>query len=275
VDTLVGKTLSHYKILAQIGAGGMGVVYRAHDEALRRDVAVKVLPAAASTDPDRLRRFEQEARAAGALNHPNILAIYEFGEHEGSPYVVSELLEGKTLREQMGSRALPVRKVVEYGIQIARGLSAAHEKRIVHRDLKPENIFVTSDGRVKILDFGIAKLLRHDEVRGDEGETATQSRTEAGVVLGTTGYMSPEQVRGEPADHRSDLFALGAVRDALGSEGVRGSDAGGHDECDPDPRSAVALNAPRRHSPGPGPNHLALPGEEPSGAVPDGVGFGV
>jgi len=189
----------------------MGVVYRAHDEALRRDVAVKVLPSSFATDPDRLRRFEQEARAAGALNHPNILAIYDFGEHEGSPYVVSELLEGKTLREQMGGRAMPVRKTVDYGIQIARGLSAAHEKRIVHRDLKPENIFVTGDGRVKILDFGIAKLLGPEEVRVDDGRTATQSPTEAGVLLGTTGYMSPEQVRGAPVDQRSDLFSLGTV----------------------------------------------------------------
>jgi len=211
VDTLVGKVLAHYRILEQIGRGGMGVVYRAHDEALRRDVAVKVLPSSFATDPDRLRRFELEARSAGALNHPNILAIYDFGEHEGSPYVVSELLEGKTLREQMGGRAMPVRKAVDYGIQIARGLSAAHEKRIVHRDLKPENIFVTSDGRVKILDFGIAKLLRPEEVRVDEAKTATQSPTEAGVLLGTTGYMSPEQVRGAPVDHRSDLFSLGAV----------------------------------------------------------------
>jgi len=211
LDTLVGKVLSHYRILEEIGRGGMGVVYRAHDEALRRDVAVKVLPSSFATDPDRLRRFEQEARAAGALNHPNILAIYDFGEHEGSPYVVSELLEGKTLREQMGGRAMPVRKTVDYGIQIARGLSAAHEKRIVHRDLKPENIFVTGDGRVKILDFGIAKLLGPEEVRVDDGRTATQSPTEAGVLLGTTGYMSPEQVRGAPVDQRSDLFSLGTV----------------------------------------------------------------
>ena len=211
MDTLIGRTLSHYRIIEQIGAGGMGVVYRAHDEVLRRDVAVKVLPAAVSADPDRLRRFEQEARAAGALNHPNILAIYDFGEHEWSPYLVTELLEGRTLREQMGGRALPVRKAVEYGVQIARGLSAAHEKGIVHRDLKPENLFVTSDGRVKILDFGIAKLTRPEEVREDEGETTTQFQTEAGVVLGTIGYMSPEQVRGESVDHRSDLFSLGAV----------------------------------------------------------------
>src|SRR6266850_4239328 len=149
VDTLLGKTLSHYRILTRIGAGGMGVVYRARDEALHRDVAVKVLPPSLNTDPGRLRRFEQEARAAGALNHPNILAIYDFGEYGGSFYLVSELLEGRTLDEQMGGRALPVRKAVDYAIQIARGLSEAHEKGIVHRDLKPENIFITADGRVK------------------------------------------------------------------------------------------------------------------------------
>ena len=211
MDNLIGKTLSHYRIVEQIGAGGMGVVYRAHDEVLRRDVAVKVLPPSIATDPDRLRRFEQEARAAGALNHPNILAIYDFGAHEGSAYVVTELLEGRTLREQMEGRALPVRKAVEYGVQIARGLSAAHEKGIVHRDVKPENLFVTNDGRVKILDFGIAKLMRPAGDVEDRAQTSTSAQTGAGVVLGTTGYMSPEQVRGEVVDHRSDLFALGTV----------------------------------------------------------------
>ncbi len=211
METLIGKTLSHYRIVEQIGAGGMGVVYRAHDETLRRDVAVKVLPPSFAKDPDRLRRFEQEARAAGALNHPNILAIHDFGEHEGSPYVVSELLEGRTLRDQMGGRALPVRKALEYGVQMARGLSAAHEKGIVHRDLKPENLFITSDGRVKILDFGIAKLTRPAGVEESRAETVVSTPTEAGTVLGTTGYMSPEQVRGETVDHRSDLFAMGAV----------------------------------------------------------------
>jgi eukaryotic-like serine/threonine-protein kinase len=210
VDALLGKTLSHYRIIEEIGAGGMGAVYRAHDESLRRDVAVKVLPPSFATDPDRLRRFEQEARATGALNHPNILAIYDFGEHEGSPYVVSELLEGRTLRDQMGGRALPVRKAVEYGIQIARGLSAAHEKGIVHRDLKPENLFITSDGRVKILDFGLAKLIRAESDPG-AGETSVTTQTEPGVVLGTMGYMAPEQIRGEAVDQRADIFSLGAV----------------------------------------------------------------
>ena len=208
---MIGKRLSHYVIVERIGVGGMGVVYRAHDEVLRRDVAVKVLPAAANADPDRLRRFEQEARSTGALNHPNILAIYGFGNHDGSPYLVSELLQGRTLRDQMSGGAIPVRKAIDYGVQIARGLSAAHESGIVHRDLKPENVFVSSDGRVKILDFGIAKLLRPEGVGGDGGGATATVQTEAGAVLGTTGYMSPEQVRGESVDHRSDLFALGAV----------------------------------------------------------------
>jgi eukaryotic-like serine/threonine-protein kinase len=210
VDALLGKTLSHYRIVEKIGAGGMGVVYRAYDETLRRDIAVKVVPPSFADDRERLRRFEHEARAAGALNHPNILAIYDFGEHEGSPYVVSELLEGQTLREQMGKRALPVRKAIEYGIQIARGLAAAHEKGIVHRDLKPENLFITSDGRLKILDFGLAKLMRAERGPGG-GETSAPTQTEPGVVLGTMGYMAPEQVRGEAVDQRADIFALGAV----------------------------------------------------------------
>src|SRR5450432_2989246 len=153
-----GSRLGPYEILAQIGAGGMGEVYRARDARLSRDVAIKVLPASFSADADRLRRFEQEARAAGILNHPNITAVLDIGEHEGAPYVVQELLEGETLRTRLSGGALPVRKAVEQAIQIAHGLAAAHEKGIVHRDLKPENIFVTKDGRIKILDFGLAKL---------------------------------------------------------------------------------------------------------------------
>lgn len=210
-STLIGKTLGRYRILARIGAGGMGEVYRAHDAILRRAVALKVLPASASADPDRLRRFEQEAQATGALNHPNILAIYDFGEYEGSPFAVTELLEGETLRERLGAGGVPIQKAVEYGIQIARGLSAAHEKGIVHRDLKPENLFITNDAHVKILDFGVAKLMQPEVPEGDGGEVNTPTQTEAGVVLGTTGYMSPEQVRGGAIDQRSDLFALGCV----------------------------------------------------------------
>jgi len=189
----------------------MGEVYRARDPRLARDGAIKVLPASISEDPDRLRRFEQEARAAGMLNHPNITAVYDFGFHDGAPYVVQELLEGETLRTALAGGKLPQRRAVENAIEIARGLAAAHDKGIVHRDLKPENVFVTSDGRVKILDFGLAKLTQ-SEADGGATNVPTMTRgTEPGVVLGTLGYMSPEQVRGKPADQRSDIFALGAM----------------------------------------------------------------
>jgi Tol biopolymer transport system component len=189
----------------------MGEVYRARDPRLARDVAIKVLPASISDDPDRLRRFEQEARAAGMLNHPNITAVYDFGSHDGAPYVVQELLEGETLRMALAAGRLPQRRAVENAIEIARGLAAAHEKGIVHRDLKPENIFVTSDGRIKILDFGLAKLTQTEAAGGATNVPTVTPGTEPGVVLGTLGYMSPEQVRGKPADHRSDIFALGAI----------------------------------------------------------------
>ncbi|MFN2480058.1 MAG: protein kinase, partial [Pyrinomonadaceae bacterium] len=204
--------LGRYEIRAQIGAGGMGEVYLARDPKINRDVAIKVLPADFSSDAERLRRFEQEAQAAGALNHPNILSIYDVDTHDGSPYVVSELLEGETLREQLGGAPLPARKALDYALQTARGLAAAHEKGIVHRDLKPENLFVTQDGRVKILDFGIAKLVEPRD--GSEARTDLPTRklnTEPGVVVGTVGYMSPEQVRGQRVDHRSDIFSLGVV----------------------------------------------------------------
>jgi len=207
-----GTRLGPYEILAPLGAGGMGEVYRARDTRLGREVALKVLPAAFSADADRLRRFEQEARAASALNHPNILAIYDVGSHDGAPYVVSELLEGETLRERLAGSALSPRKAVDYTIQIAEGLAAAHEKGIVHRDLKPENLFVTKDGRLKILDFGLAKLTGPETSSGPQTEAPTApGGTEPGVVLGTVGYMSPEQVRGQAADHRSDIFAFGAI----------------------------------------------------------------
>jgi hypothetical protein len=191
----------------------MGEVYRARDSRLQRDVAVKVLPPGLSSDPDRLRRFEQEARAAGVLNHPNILAIHDIGSHEGAPYVVSELLEGETLRERMGGSALPPRKALEIALQITRGLAAAHERGIVHRDLKPENLFITRDGHVKILDFGLAKLTLPEEAEpaGMTNLPTTPAQTEPGKILGTASYMSPEQVKGQPADHRSDLFTFGAI----------------------------------------------------------------
>jgi hypothetical protein len=204
-----GARLGSYEIRGPLGAGGMGEVYRAWDARLGREVAIKVLPQSAAHDPDRLRRFEAEARAAGALNHPNVLVVYDVGSHESGPFIVSELLQGDTLRGQIRGGGLTPRKAVEYAIQIARGLAAAHQRGIVHRDLKPENVFVTRDGHVKILDFGLAKL--REESRGDpEGATETRE-TRPGVVLGTLPYLSPEQVRGLPADARSDIFALGAV----------------------------------------------------------------
>ncbi|MDQ3750188.1 MAG: protein kinase, partial [Acidobacteriota bacterium] len=207
-DTKFGR----YEIVSLIGAGGMGEVYRAKDPKLGRDVAIKVLPATFSADAERLRRFEQEAQAAGALNHPNILSIYDVATHDGSLYVVSELLEGETLRERMDSAALPSRKVIDYALQIAHGLAAAHEKGIVHRDLKPENLFITRDGRVKILDFGLAKLIEPKVESEAQTDVPTRKiHTNPGAVMGTAGYMSPEQVRGRAVDHRSDIFSFGTV----------------------------------------------------------------
>jgi eukaryotic-like serine/threonine-protein kinase len=208
-----GTKLGPYEVVAVIGAGGMGEVYRARDARLGRDVALKVLSEVFASDPERLRRFEQEARAVAALNHPNILGLYDIGTQNGSPYLVSELLEGESLREMLRSGPVPSRRAGDYAAQIASGLAAAHEKGIVHRDLKPENLFITNDGRAKILDFGLAKLTQSSasHAAGSEGVTLTSSPTLAGVVMGTAGYMSPEQVRGEPLDHRTDIFAFGAV----------------------------------------------------------------
>jgi eukaryotic-like serine/threonine-protein kinase len=206
-----GSRLGPYEIVAPIGAGGMGEVYRARDPRLGREVAIKVLPASFSADPDRLRRFEQEAKAAGLLNHPNITSVYDVGTHDGAPYVVTELLEGETLRSALATGKLATRRALDYGLQMARGLAAAHEKGIVHRDLKPENLFVTRDGRVKILDFGLAKLTQPEGPASQATSLPTAAGTEPGVVLGTLGYMSPEQVRGKPADPRSDIFAFGAI----------------------------------------------------------------
>ena len=206
-----GTKLDGYEILGPLGAGGMGEVYRARDSVLKRDVAIKVLPSFFSQDTERLRRFEQEAQAAAALNHPNILGVYRFGTFDNTPYLVSELLEGGTLRQQLARGAIPVRKAIEYGVRIACGLAAAHEKGIVHRDLKPENIFVTKDERVKILDFGLAKLTQSDAATPDGATVTLEEQTLPGQVLGTVGYMSPEQVRGRAADHRADIFAFGAI----------------------------------------------------------------
>jgi hypothetical protein len=225
-----GTKLGPYEIQSLIGVGGMGEVYRARDTRLQRDVAIKILPHSLAHDRDRLRRFEQEARAVAALNHPNLLIVFDVGTspvaqdaaetgapsgalggESESPFIVSELLEGATLRERLASGALRERKAVDYAIQIARGLAAAHERGIVHRDLKPENLFVTNDGRVKILDFGLAKLTEAAPADSDATLASLGSVTQAGVVMGTIGYMSPEQVRGKPADPRSDIFSFGAV----------------------------------------------------------------
>src|SRR5215469_3811646 len=209
-----GTQLGPYQILAQLGAGGMGEVYRARDTRLDREVAIKILPASFAQDGDRLRRFEQEARAIAALNHPNILAIHDIGNTNSTHYLVTELLEGESLLERLRIGPLPLRKALEIEIQAARGVAAAHDKGIVHRDLKPANLFITDDGRVKILDFGLARLANTADALLSESLTLTQAEpagTEPGLVLGTVGYMSPEQVRGKPADARSDIFALGAI----------------------------------------------------------------
>ena len=206
---VVGDRLGRFEILGPLGAGGMGAVYRAHDPQLRREVAIKVLRTAFRHDPDRQRWFEREARAAAGLNHPNVIAIHDFGVHEDIGFIVTELLQGQTLRQKMADGALPPRTVVDYAIQIASGLAAGHERAIVHRDIKPENLFVTTDGRIKILDFGLAKT-------GEPGSTADGTETLAHDALterivGTAAYMSPEQARGMRTDHRSDIFSLGVV----------------------------------------------------------------
>ena len=207
-----GTRLGPYEIVSPIGAGGMGEVYRARDARLGRDVAVKVLPSELTSDPERRRRFELEARSTGQLAHPNVLALYDVGSHEGAPYIVTELLQGETLAARLRGPGLTARAAVDLGVQVAQGLAAAHERGIVHRDLKPANVFLTRDGVVKILDFGLAKHVEGPSARERLAALPTQPLgTDAGVVLGTVGYMSPEQVRGQPVDHRTDIFAFGCV----------------------------------------------------------------
>jgi len=205
-----GTKLGPYEIQSQIGAGGMGEVYKARDTRLNRDVALKILPESFANDAERLRRFEQETQAVAALNHPNILAIYDVGTRDNSPFLVSELLDGESLRSLLDRGPIAQRKAIEYAVQIANGLAAAHDKGIVHRDLKPDNLFICRDGRVKILDFGLAKLATK-ETPGVDGATITGQQTAAGVVMGTASYMAPEQVRGGPIDARTDMFSFGVV----------------------------------------------------------------
>ena len=208
---VAGTQVGPYEVLGRLGAGGMGEVYRARDKRLERDVAIKVLSAEVANDADRMRRLEQEARAASRLSHPNILVVHDVGTHEGSPYIVSEFLEGETLRERIEQHPLPLRKAIDFSLQLAHGLAAAHDKQIVHRDLKPENLFITKDGRLKILDFGLAKLLPQTIGTVDSNAPTGAGGTVPGMIMGTVGYMSPEQVRGQEADHRSDIFAFGAI----------------------------------------------------------------
>jgi eukaryotic-like serine/threonine-protein kinase len=207
---MLGEVISHYRIIEKIGSGAMGEVFRAHDNRLGRDVALKLIRPSSSANPDHVRRFELEARAAASLNHPNIVAVYDVGVHEGSPYIVCELLEGKTLRIALVDGALPVRAALDYAQQIVQGLIAAHAHRVIHRDLKPENLFVTTDGRIKILDFGVAKLQPPLEDPGRPVEQLT-TVTKSGAVVGTVAYMSPEQLRGKPVDHRTDIFSVGSI----------------------------------------------------------------
>ncbi|HLV94598.1 MAG TPA: serine/threonine-protein kinase [Candidatus Acidoferrales bacterium] len=233
-----GTRLGPYTVTAVLGMGGMGEVYRAHDERLARDVALKVLRTAMCGDAERLRRFEREARAAALLNHPNVVVIHDIGTCGDTTYLAMELLEGKTLRSELASGAMPVRRAIGWGIQIAIGLAAAHEKGIIHRDLKPENVFITRDGRAKILDFGIAKLVER-AASADATASAAWVETIPGTMLGTVGYMSPEQVRGEEVDFRTDIFSLGAILYEMLS-GVRAF--GGN-------TTVEALNAILKHEP--------------------------
>ena len=262
-----GSRLGPYEIVAVIGTGGMGVVYRAHDLRLKRDVALKVLPPELARDAGRVLRFEQESLAAAALSHPNVLSVFDVGIDESGPYVVSELLEGETLGAALLRGALPHRVALDVATQTARGMAAAHQRGIVHRDLKPENIFVTTDGRVKILDFGLAKLT---ESIGALPHAVTAVATIPGTVLGTAGYMSPEQVRGEATDFRTDIFAFGAVL----YEMLSGARAFGGDSAvetmtailkDRASRTAAGNrpSRPRSHRP-------PVPREEPGAAVPVG-----
>src|SRR5215470_1587265 len=204
--------ISHYRILSKLGAGGMGEVYLTEDTKLGRKVALKLLPAEFTRDAGRVRRFEQEARAASALNHPNILTIFEIGEANGGHYIATEFIDGQTLRERLNGDRLAPSAALDIASQITAALAAAHEAGIVHRDIKPENVMLRRDGIVKVLDFGLAKLTEHRPVAVDsQAPTIAKAHTDPGTVMGTVGYMSPEQVRGQEADHRADIFSFGVI----------------------------------------------------------------
>ena len=269
-----GRRLGRYEILSTLGAGGMGEVYRARDSKLKRDVAVKVLPGYVSGDPEFLSRFEREANAVAALSHPNILSIFDFGNEDGVAFAVMELLEGKTLREMLEAGPISQRKAVDYAQQVARGLWAAHERGVVHRDLKPENLFVTKDGHVKILDFGLAKNVGRAAPGQQTSAPTVSGHTQPGTVMGTVGYMSPEQVRGLPADHRSDIFCLGAVLYEMlsGRRAFSGRDRRRHDVGHPERGAAGALGIRTQDPPGARPHRAPLSGEERRGEVPIGAG---
>ena len=270
-----GTKLGEYEVKSLLGSGGMGEVYRARDSRLGRDVAIKVLPSSLSADSDRLRRFEQEARAAAALNHPNILAVHQMGTYEGAPYLVSELLEGETLREQIKRGRLSVRKAIDYGVQIARGLAAAHEKGIVHRDLKPENLFVTKDGRLKILDFGLAKLTQPQSsseqgTDADRGDGSGSGDGHGGLHVAGAGAGTNSR-----PSRRHFCLRRDPVRNAGGEAGVSETDFAGDDDGDSERRPAEHFAGHCKHSARPAAGSASLSGEKSGAAISVGVRLGV